>query len=195
MTRVIALTGRARAGKDTVAAMILDTYPGRAVRQGFADKLKVSAARALGLAGADGDLIALMDRMKTDGGLGVCIAQEIPIEHISGRQFLQWYGTEAHRDVFSDDFWIDAVLPVRDGALARDDADLIVIPDARFENEAERIRSVGGEIWRIERSAADGVFTHVSEAGLPAGVVTRTIANDGTLDDLRERVHDGLGLR
>jgi len=45
--------------------------------------------------------------------VGIERPQLIAIEHsITGRQALQRYGTEGHRDVFGEDFWVDALLPV-----------------------------------------------------------------------------------
>ena len=65
---------------------------------------------------------------------------------------------------------------------------LIVVPDVRFANEARQIRSEGGEVWLIHRPGVEPVAAHSSEAGLPLRLVDRLIVNDGTVDQLRERV-------
>ena len=39
------------------------------------------------------------------------------------REFLQRYGTEAHRDVFGKDFWLEYTLPAN-GSLRRTNIDL-----------------------------------------------------------------------
>jgi hypothetical protein len=232
--KVIGLTGRARAGKDTVAGIIADELPGlRVVRQGFADKLKVSAALALGFEGEERELIATMDALKVCGSVVAKVEHgpdDVQESQLSGRHFLQRYGTEAHRNVFGEDFWLDAVLPtmtvgrgltskfreafgdlfeaVVDAAaerlevqgfrfgdsdeadqLTRDDGDVLVIPDVRFPNEAERIRDVGGTLWRVVRDVRP-VYGHVSEAGIYD--VDLVLMNDGTRADLRATVRAAL---
>lgn len=186
---IIGLTGHARAGKDTVAEFLLEMAEGRAVRQGFADALKVSACRALGIAGSDPELIEFCNWLKTEGSVLVFDKLGQTKSRQTGRSFLQCYGTEAHREVFGDDFWLDAVLPE-----GREDFDVLVIPDVRFENEARRIIDRGGEVWRIERPDLSANDTHASELPLPPELVSATIVNDGTLDVLRWKVADTFGL-
>ena len=47
--RIIGLTGKARAGKDTVADILEEITEGRVDREAFADRLKLIAALALGI--------------------------------------------------------------------------------------------------------------------------------------------------
>lgn len=182
--RIIGLTGRARAGKDTVARLLIDHLADRhVIREGFADALKLSAARALGFDGPLAQCIEFCDALKTGT---VLTTTPKGTRTISGREFLQRYGTESHRDVFGSDFWIDAVLPA-----GRDDCDVLVVSDVRFENEAERIRDRGGEVWRITRPSLSTASSHPSEAGLPDHLVDLEIGNAGTLDDLRNVIARG----
>ena len=188
--RVIALTGPARAGKTTVAGMIAEVLgDSQSVRvEAFADRLKISAARALGFSGTPEELIANMDALKTGGHL-VVSGGDLPAPFIvSGRQFLQRYGTEAHRDIFGPDFWIDAILPPG----GRCDADVLVIHDLRFDNEARRVHDYGGEVWKIERPGATLTADHPSEAGIDRSLIDRVIVNDGSLPRLRAAVAAAL---
>jgi hypothetical protein len=86
--------------------------------------------------------------------------------------------------VFGQAFWLDAALP-----LDRDySRQLVVVTDVRFTNEAQRVRDVGGHVWRIERPGAGlagAAGAHPSEAMLLAD---RVVINDGTLDQLRLRL-------
>lgn len=203
--RVIGLTGVAKSGKDTVAEVILHRYTGkRVIRQGFADALKLSAGRLFYPNCTPEIGIDFCNWLKGEN-IRVQIVEEHEDPHslvmpeivsdISGRQFLQRYGTEAHRDVFGKDFWLDAVLPLTpvtfgEGGskeIDRDDCDVLVIPDVRFENEAKRVLYCGGEIWLVRRPGVAPVEDHASENGVPLGCITKIIANTGTLDDL-ERV-------
>lgn len=67
-------------------------------------------------------------------------------------------------------------------------ADVIIIKDIRFENEAEYIRNHNGEIWHIIRPNAEKVNAHESEAGIRSKIDDRVIINTGTLEQLREKV-------
>lgn len=181
--RIIGLTGNMGAGKDTVASYLVELESGVAKRQGFADLLKLSAARCFFPTCTQKQALLWCDWLKNHGLFGLREAGDWPDDEVltttTGREFLQHYGTEAHRDVFGRDFWLDAVLPE-----GRDDCDLLVIPDVRFENEAGRIARRGGEVWRIERPGHTG-DGHSSEAPLPDAFIDRVIYNEGSLDDLR----------
>jgi hypothetical protein len=51
------------------------------------------------------------------------------------------------RNGFYDGIWVSLV---KQQLLAHPETDF-VIPDVRFENEAEMIRSIGGKLWRVKR--------------------------------------------
>lgn len=198
---VLGIAGRRKSGKDT-AGVIVEKAAARsqylAKREGFADKLKESGIRSLygqhapkGL----GDILALANALKDTGKIVVTIPGAEPeTQTMTGREFWQWYGTEGHRDVFWDDFWVDALLPEGQDNLERrwgmveqglDSAlripDLAIITDVRFPNEAERIRSIGGVIWRINRPGLPEE-KHASETPLPDHLVDLEIDNDSTLE-------------
>lgn len=102
-----------------------------------------------------------------------------------GRRLLQNLGV-AVRDCLGDSLWIDAALEGYNGD------EHAVITDVRFANEMREIRGMGGEIWRVDRPGVGPVNDHVSEHEWTAGPFDRVIANDGTLDDLREKVLEAL---
>jgi hypothetical protein len=68
----------------------------------------------------------------------------------------------------------------------------VVVTDARFENEAKAIRDRGGEVWEIVRAEHGDELgaeaLHTSEAGLPDGLIDRTIVNDHDLEFLEREV-------
>lgn len=225
MTQVIGLAGKKRRGKDTVYASIQKQLDGETVvRDAFADRLKISFARLFLEPGSqaeppfegwtDEDCIAFTDHFKENGTL---VLPEFPggempdgvdvhswnIEDVTGREALQKYGTEMHRDVFGSNFWVDQVLPGsgvgvrgRENVLAEKypGADVLVITDVRFPNEAERVRAYGGVVFEVVRPALDAqdTDTHASETPLPRELVDAQIINDGTLADLDSRVLDAL---
>jgi hypothetical protein len=63
----------------------------------------------------------------------------------------------------------------------------VVCDDVRFLNEANLIRSLGGELWRIDRPGTERTTEHASEGGLDDYPFDRVLLNDGTLTALRSR--------
>lgn len=195
--KLIGLTGKARAGKDTTAQFI----GAWAAEQGwswervaFADPLKRSAAAALG---APGDAIEACNQLKQDGWFvtveGPSLRGDVTVakQRITGREFLQRYGTEAHRDIFGPEFWVEAT-ERRLGRMAGA-VNIAVVTDVRFPNEAEMIRRHEGEVWQVVReenpdALSGGLEAHASEAGVPERLIDRVIINDHGLDHLEREV-------
>lgn len=201
MKQIIGLTGLAIAGKDTAAGYVLEwaeTQGLRGFRSGFADALKESAALALGAPSGRSiaEYISFCNNIKDRGEFtlkvpyteaeieaGVDAPEEVTF---SGRKFLQWYGTEAHRDVFDTDFWVNAFFDRAEGW--SNEFDFLVIPDTRFDNEAAAIKRRGGIILDVHRPSLEAPDEHVSESGLPDEYLTCSIRNEGDLSDLRKAV-------
>jgi len=177
MNRIIGVTGSAGSGKDTVYQILKSEFPQEQVnRLAFADLLKKSAMRALAL----DDLHA--DDFKENATVEIRFGNKT-VRTLSGREFLQRYGAEAHRDIFGDHFWVDAALYERlpDGAT--------VITDVRYNNEAEAITAMGGVIWEVTRDGRriDEV-DHSSEQSIDRVHIDAVIENNGTKSDFRKKV-------
>lgn len=209
-TKLVGINGFKRSGKGEVALALNEIVPDDQIVYGigFADKLKMLAALSIGLKGSPHDLIGEMDAAKESWDFTVTDAQSgINFHAFTGREYLQNMGTEAGRTLFGLDFWVDQVLPrpvdhtpgmdwedhVAQNAIhlgsMYPDIDVLAITDLRFQNEAERVKKLGGVIWEVQRPGveSDG---HSSEQRLPEELVDHVIVNDGTLDDLREAVRD-----
>lgn len=183
--KIIGLSGYAQSGKDTVAALIAEQVGGSVKTVAFADLIKVSAARALGVLRHPDDVgVRAVRRWADDFKVGHSVQitdnDGKVLHEVTGRSFLQRYGSEAHRDLFGSDFWIEQID-------WQPDCDVLIFTDCRFENEAEAIRSRDGEVWRVNRpSTSEG--SHISERALPAELVDVEILNAGTLQDLARTV-------
>lgn len=167
--RIIGFTGPAGAGKDLAASMI----PG-ACRIAFADPIYQGLSAMLGI--PEGVIRNRAEKENPIVGIGA-----------SPRQLLQTLGTEWGRQMIRDDIWLRVAF-WRWEQLAAGGVSLIVVPDVRFENEARMIRGEGGEVWMIHRPGVEPVAAHSSEAGIPLKLIDRLVVNDGTVDQLRERV-------
>lgn len=180
---LIGLNGRKQAGKDTVYERAAHVLAGvtPVERASFADPLYESAAAALGvtvewLQGAKSYPILghaiLVTQPGNFGQMDVVVSQTI-------REFLQHYGTEAHRDVFGADFWVEQP------NLEDHGGKVVMVTDVRFENEARAVRRAGGFIVQVVgpddvESAGDG---HASEAPLPVGLIDVRLENKVRDDD------------
>lgn len=184
---VLGIHGPSRSGKDTICKILMEEFPLiKFERQGFADALKISAAKSIGRKGDDSQLIADMDALKEEGQI------HTPWGKISGREFLQYYGTEAHRDIFGKDFWIDQVIPNPANPRERyqgfhRDCDVLLIPDVRYQNEVGRIIDAGGELWKVRKSVNGNETGHASEKELVASWYV-TIDNNEGLEELKRNV-------
>jgi hypothetical protein len=155
---IVGLTGLKGSGKDTIAAHLIKSYGFE--RRAFADKLKESAAALLKLEPQhfevlknSPDILLAIGSFKQNGMFETIVSQ-------STREFLQRYGTESHRDIFGQDFWIDQLLPM-DGFYADRN---IVVTDVRFVNEADRIHALKGYVVRVVRTMFNEDL-HKSEEG------------------------------
>ncbi len=195
---IIGLAGAKRAGKNTVASFIADilsTTDYTVYELSFAEKLKISAARSLGVKYVDKDpnaeakqAVEWADVFKEHGKLTYEL--KIPgeggvVEHreISGREYLQWYGTESHREIFGTDFWVETLFDEIEHLWNTNS--ICVITDVRFPNEASAVANYGGSVVRVRRSEVEsGKDTHASEKPLPSELVHYELWNNSDLTEL-----------
>jgi hypothetical protein len=191
MEPLVGITGYARHGKDTAAQVLVDEYG--YLRVGFADALKSMslAVDPLIPTAADGTLTVV------PGGLQASVVVqrlsqlvqtegwEAAKKHPEVRRFLQALGSEGVRDHIEDGAWVlaldrkiavvwDDYMEVEWRAAGYDSNPFekysgVVVPDVRFENEADYIHYNEGVIVRVVRPNFDnGVGTdHPSEAYIP----------------------------
>jgi hypothetical protein len=183
---IIGLTGKKGSGKDTIATHLIESNG--FVRVAFADPLKESVAALFDISR---DLI---EQLKNDEAALVTLSLydvDQSYAELSVREFLQRYGTEAHRGVFGDQFWLDATRG-RITRLLEDGYRDLVFTDVRFDNEAELVRNLGGTMVEVHRPGLSIADAHASEQLPPADVL---LYNDGTLADLEAHVavlYEGL---
>lgn len=171
-----------RSGKSQTAQALID----HGLRPlPFASPLKeigVEILVRIGIPLAEARRFLYIDKHEVIPGLGV-----------TGRHFLQTLGTDWGRNLINREIWTLAWRGEAQRLLAR--GCQLVVDDVRFPDEAELIRSLGGHLWWISRPglAADGSALHESEGQLvDSPLITRTIVNSGTLEQLHEAAIDAL---
>lgn len=113
-----------------------------------------------------------------------------PFFGISGRQFMQRFGTEVMRDHSSfifdnkvENVWTKAMEIKLSRALSF--GHNIVVSDGRFKDEAQLIKNLGGTVIRLHRKCIDSSPSdHSSERELDNIPVDKEFCNDGSIDDL-----------
>jgi hypothetical protein len=142
---VIGIVGRAGHGKDSVGSILESERS--LVRDAFAAPLK-DAARAMWLFSGD----------QLYGGLKNAVD---PRWGISPRQAMQYLGTEIGRVLFAklmpeigDTFWLHHLMLRVQEHKATGMYRGVVVCDVRFQNEAAKIRELGGKLVRVIRPIA-----------------------------------------
>ena len=213
---VIGLTGLARAGKDSVADILVRDHG--FVKMSFAAPLKRMTRNLNPIVGFESSgcdecdyedceanslvpvyLQDLYDRGMTEDEMKASeFGEEV-------RRLWQRFGTDTMR-AEQDDYWIQAAK--RDLMMMTEGA-RVVFTDCRFPNEAEmiyRLRdmvvgksyqdadNIQSSVWQIVRPGVElQEGAHVSEQNVGLMGEEITIHNDGTLDELAEPV--GTALR
>jgi hypothetical protein len=171
MVKIIGLSGKIGTGKSYIAENILSVNLPKSIVLCFGDHVKIEYSRLNGT----------------------------PFEHlfinkpVDVRINLQKYATEDNRYILGENTWIDALDNwIRLFTLRGFES--FIIPDVRFENEAEYIKSKGGIIINLyapERnrkkvleecggdiSLADKICNHISEQDLPKKYIDIELNND-----------------
>lgn len=185
MVRLLGITGKARSGKDTVASCFMDNLPA-SMRYALADPIKDAFFAMMGANDMASKAELMRNKEKEIEGLG----------H-SPRSILQAIGTEGLREGLDTDFWVK-MLKKHIKQIEDVESELgnyeglypiyIVVPDVRFNNEAQFIKDQGGLLVQVVRPDVEKVREHKSEQGVSVKYVDYTIVNDGSLDDLKEKV-------
>lgn len=188
---LLGLTGAAGAGKDT-CALLLRQHGFRSIA--FADAVRAEIAEAWRI---DPRMLTERDTKEwplpalaigncTDRAfVHLCTETDMdPGEPRSARWVMQRWGTEYRRATYAL-YWVDKVhhwvRQQRDAGARR-----LVITDVRFENEAELVRYLRGQVVRVHRPSLPALLqataAHASERPL---VTTEVVHNDGDIEHLR----------
>lgn len=166
--KVICISGKAQAGKDTYAGFL-------------ASELRSDGYKVLVTHYADLLKFVCKNMLDWDGEKD---------EH--GRWLLQYVGTDVIRKQ-SSDFFAYTLNSLLDYLKEFAGWDFVLIPDTRFRNELDTVKEFGFPMFhfRVERPNHDAGLTeaqrnHPSETSLDNETYDLIIENDGTLRDLRE---------
>ncbi|MCW5323712.1 hypothetical protein D5039_21980 [Verminephrobacter aporrectodeae subsp. tuberculatae] len=202
---LIALTGPAGCGKDTVAILLREHCGARTMA--FADALRSEIAEAFST-----DPIYLTHRATKEHPMGALalrrcldsafvdrllahhetIGQQLDLAAArSPRAIMQWWGTEYRRQQ-DPAYWVK-IACANIMQLRQDGAQCIVITDLRFDNEAEMLCAMGARVWQIKRPGCGHAEpSHVSQVTGEQFAPDLTINNNHGILQLQQLVLDSL---
>lgn len=166
--KVVCISGKAQHGKDTTAGMM---------------KTALESMGHIVLIAHYGDLVKYVCRTFF-GWNGEKDAY--------GRSLLQKVGTDIVREQ-RPNYWVDFVKDML--SMFPNEWDFVLIPDSRFPNEIDGLKQAGFNVihLRVHRENFESPLTteqqnHPSETALDHVVPDFLIVNDGTLEDLYNKV-------
>lgn len=131
-SRIIGISGVARAGKDTCANLIKksEIFAGKKVKTlAFADELKLNAGFFLKNFCNVEDVTKLAGEQKKDV-----------------RPFLVWYGCYMRKQ--DPEYWVKNVAQK---IFTDDETDVFIVTDLRFENEVKWVQGLKGKVIHVKR--------------------------------------------
>lgn len=202
---LIGITGFMGSGKDTVAKMLVDKG---CEQDSFASPLKDLCASIFGWPRelVEGDTLESRDFREMPD---MFWSRKLKIDNFTPRLALQLLGTDIMRTHFNEDIWLNSL----EYRMRKKDQDnsCTVVSDARFRNELDLIRNLGGKIIHVVRDELPewhDIAVMANNGSVPAKHKMETryqmvhasewkwvgydfdfeIKNTGTLDDLSNEV-------
>lgn len=168
---LIGIAGKAGAGKDTVASLLITKRNMQCIPLSLA--IKRMLREAFGW-----ELHEWQDRIWKE--------TVQPEWGFSPRQAAQYLGTE-WRDKVDPTKLLWCKLLKKYANKMRISLEHVVIPDVRFEHEQDWIHEKGGVIWYINRQTQE-INDHISENSINLDLIDEGFANNGTIIDLYTKI-------
>ena len=179
---ILGLSGWARNGKDTVADHLISKYGYE--RISFAAPMKEALYRL-------NPKITINNVVSTPIRIGVDIYgwDDLKTHGPEVRELLQRFGTEVGREMFGEDFWVNAAID------SIEDGSKVIVSDVRYPNEADAIKKLGGEVWRVVRPGFGAANGHASEHALNNYEFDYILDNNSGMELLYDSVDSKLAVK
>jgi hypothetical protein len=179
---ILGISGWARNGKDTIADHLIANYGYE--RVSFAAPMKEALYRL-------NPRITIDGVMSTPLKIGVDVYgwDDLKTHGPEVRELLQRFGTEVGRELWGEDFWVNAAVDtIKDGSR-------VVVSDVRYPNEADAIKKLGGEIWRIVRPEFGAANDHASEHALNDYKFDHIFENNSDIESLHKSIDSKIAIK
>ena len=193
--KIILISGKKQSGKNSIGAFIeeLSENPNHIETLAFADVLKNMASDFFHDV-LYNDVYIEHYNYEKDSFKNKVIPYKYNEKKCTYRKFLQYFGTDFMRELFSDNLWVDNIIDrIKHNSYYTSDS-MFIITDTRFTNEIERVQKELGKkcdivSLRVERpSLPVNENAHISETALDDYFFDYTIVNDGTKKELKGKV-------
>jgi hypothetical protein len=181
--QAVGLSGWARSGKDTAAKYFIEELGH--IRVSFADPIREALSRLnpyvdCGVEFRATPLSWVVNKVGWEDAKEFCP---------DVRRLLQRFGTEVARELWDEDFWVNAAIR------SAPDGSKIVFSDVRYPNEADAVKKLGGYVIRIERPEVGPANKHTSETALNDYDFDEVVVNDGTIKELNDKIKEVVERR
>jgi hypothetical protein len=183
LPRLVALYSPVMGSGKSVIAKYLEREHGFAVVK-FAGALKAMTRVFLSRLGYD---VKTVERM-VEGDLKEKPLPLFTNSVVTPRSIMQTLGTEWGRHEIDLHVWTKVAMA--EAALFMQQGQSVVIDDMRFFNEFQAVRMAGGLIVKVHRPGAQKTVGHVSEGALSDVEFDRALVNDGTIEDLHQKIEE-----
>ena len=196
---IIGICGLIGSGKGTVADYLIEQHKFQKIS--FADKLKDAVAEMFDWPRQMVEGITPQSRdwrERPDAFWSAELGHDI-----TPRYVLQVFGTECMRQGFYDGIWVSLVKK----KIQENPHIDWVIPDTRFPNEVNMIKSIGGDVWCVTRGNHPQWFVdyvendvepkdiHPSEWAWAKSTFDHTITNSSSVSDLHQLIASKIKSR
>lgn len=183
MRTIILISGKKRAGKDTVAQMIVEQLQGdySVSRLSFAEPMKEILADTFDIQEEFLDLIKNDTKTYQIDVVNTSLDCDIYEHTTDMRQILQRFGTEAMKKQFGDDVWSELLYK-------KIHSDITVVSDWRFKSELEYLKKQKGVkliTVSVNRPELVHTDTHISEKDLDDVKCDYVLQNTSDIDTLK----------
>lgn len=125
----------------------------------------------------------------------LCETLGVTFSKAKHREIMQCIGTTMRREHGSD-FWVNQwELAYKHHKFFKDRDALVLVDDARFDNEALKIMELGGKVIAVECEEATRASRikivgadHESEKGIDSNLISATVYNNGNTKDLESNL-------
>ena len=121
------------------------------------------------------------------------LVRDVETEVLTPRKILQLLGTECGREILHPNIWVNALMEGYDKEKKIHDD--WIITDTRFPNELQAVKDRGGITIHVTRPKGNHRSDlHASEVALEGEKFDYYFVNDGSIEDLAEKVKFMLGI-
>ena len=172
---IVGVGHKSRQGKDTFASFLMtylrmNTKNKKIVKMGFADPLKSICHQLYGWAGLKPK--EHYDRFEDERKIELPLIGKTPVQI--------WIDVGNHMRIYDKDVWMRALMK---GTVA----DVLIVTDVRYENEAQAIFDHNGFVVKINRPGFPGLDSITDNALNNYTRWTEIIENDGDLSSLNDK--------